>query len=246
MTPTENKWTAMMLVRLDSVARIENTIATIKHLQKTTDATVYVREADDHCNGILQQLVGGEVWYEFVEDDDPILHKTWHFNRMLEQTKDTWVGIWDADVIADASAVSECLNKLQSKEAEFALPYNGVCLDTSEIIRALYLKTRDETVLSRHINKMNRMSAHILTGGAVMMNRQAFLDIGGENETYYGWGDDDFDRYIRFMNRGMQIYRSRQVLFHLSHPRSENSGFQNSLHQWTSKRELHRTRNLLP
>ena len=246
MKQAKKEWTVLMLVRADSVERIENAIAVVRHLQKTTEAAIYVREADDHCNGIIQALADKEVHYEFVEDEDPILHKTWHFNRMLEQVNTTWVGIWDADVIAQEMAVEECLNKLKEGEADFALPYNGNCLDTSDIIRALYLKTGNEETLTRHIHKMNRLSPHILTGGAVMMNRQTFMDMGGENEAYYGWGDDDFDRYIRFLNRGLRIYRSRQVLFHLSHPRNANSGFNNNLYQWTSKRELHKTRNLLP
>ena len=65
--------------------------------------------------------------------------------------------------------------------------------------------------------------------------------LGGENENYYGWGDDDYDRYIRFMNNGYAIYRSKNVLFHLTHPRSYNSNYNSKLHQQISKAELLKT-----
>ena len=93
---------------------------------------------------------------------------------------------------------------------------------------------------------MERLTERVMVGGAVMMDRQKFLLIGGENEAYYGWGDDDYDRYIRFMNHGLKIYRSKNVLFHLSHPRGINSGFNTELHSKISKGELHKTKNMLP
>ncbi len=237
--------TILLLVRTDSVARMENVIATVEHLHKYFQTNIYVREADKYCNRILSNMLPKKTQYEFAEDNDPILHKTWHFNQMMENIQTPLMGIWDADVIADSNAIAECINKLRTEEADLALPYNGVCLDTSEIIRMLYLKVRNEDILMRHIGKMNRLSQHILTGGAVLMNVKKFNRIGKENEAYYGWGDDDFDRYIRFMNHGMKIYRSHQVLFHLSHPRGYNSKYYCKLHQQLSKKELHRTQNEL-
>lgn len=238
--------TILILIRTDSIARLENVIAVIRHLQKSLDTNIYLLEADSYCNGILQGLLGNSIRYEFVEDDDPVLHKTWHFNRMLEKVNTPFVAIWDADTIAESTAISECLDELRKGNVDIALPYSGICLDTSEILRTLYLKKQDEAVLVHHIRKMNRMSEHILVGGAVIMNRQKFMDIGGENEAYYGWGDDDFDRYIRFMNNDLKIFRSRNILFHLSHPRGKNSGFSTELHQKVSKGELYKTQNMIP
>ncbi len=238
--------TILILIRTDSIARLENVIAVIRHLQSHFDTNIYLLEADRHCNGILRELLGSSIRYEFVEDNDPILYKTWYFNRMLETFNTPFVAIWDADTIVESAAINECLKELRKGNTDIALPYNGVCLDTSEILRTLYFKKQDETVLVRNINKMNRMSEHILVGGSVMMNRQKFMSIGGENEAYYGWGDDDFDRYIRFMNHGLKIYRSKNVLFHLSHPRGKNSGFNTELHKKISKEQLYKTQNMIP
>lgn len=238
--------TIMILIRTDSIARLENVMTVIRHLQSYLNTYIYLREADCYCNGILKTLPGKNIRYEFVEDDDPILYKTWHFNRMLEHVSTPFVAIWDADIIAESIGIAQCLNELRKGDADIALPYNGVCLDTSSILRTLYLKKQDENVLIRNISKIERLSDHVMTGGAVMMNRRKFIDIGGENEAYYGWGDDDYDRYIRFMNHGLQIYRSKNVLFHLSHPRGINSGFNSELHSRISKGELYKTQNQIP
>jgi predicted glycosyltransferase involved in capsule biosynthesis len=237
--------TILILIRMDSIERLENTIAVIQHFQRHIDTNIYLLEADKHCNGILQKMVGDSVRYEFVEDDDPVLYKTWYFNRMLKTVSTPFVAIWDVDTIAESTAIGECIDELRKGNADISLPYNGVCLDTSRIFRTLYLKKQDEAILVRNIHKMNRLSEHILVGGAVMMNRQKFITLGGENEAYYGWGDDDYDRYVRFMNHGLKIYRSKNVLFHLTHPRGINSRFNTELHQRISKGELHRTQNRL-
>lgn len=238
--------TIMILIRIDSIARLENLITVVQHLQRCLSTHIYVREADCYCNGVLEKLLDNSIRYEFVEDDDPILYKTWHFNRMMKNVITPFVAIWDADTIAESVAICKCLEELRKGNADIALPYNGVCLDTSNILRALYLKKQDEDVLTRNINKMERMSEKVMTGGAVMMNRQEFISLGGENEAYYGWGDDDYDRYIRFMNHGLKIYRSKNVLFHLSHPRGINSGFNTELRSNISKGQLYKTQNRIP
>jgi predicted glycosyltransferase involved in capsule biosynthesis len=235
--------TFMILARLDSIARLENVIASASALLQHFNTTVYVLEADRYCNNVLHTMLGNKVRYEFVEDDDPILHKTRYFNLMMQKIETPFVSIWDADTIVEKDAIIECLDKLRKGEADIALPYNGVCLDTSDILRKIYFMKQDIEVFKCNIGKMDRLYNRILTGGAVLMNRQKFISIGGENEVYYGWGDDDYDRYIRFMNHGMKIYRSKSVLFHLSHPRGENSGFNTELRQRISKGELYKTQN---
>lgn len=238
--------TIMILIRTDSIARLENVTAVIQHLQRSLNTRICLREADCYCNGILQSALNTCIDYEFIEDDDPILYKTWHFNRMMTHADTPFVAIWDADTIAGSEAIGQCLDQLRKQNADMALPYNGVCLDTSNILRTLYLKKQDEEVLMQNIGKMERLSERVMTGGAVMMNRQKFIEIGGENEAYYGWGDDDYDRYIRFMNHGLKIYRTRNVLFHLSHPRGMNSGFNTELHSRISKGQLYKTQNMMP
>lgn len=236
--------TFMILLRADSIERIENVKAVTDSLLSFFNTNIYVLEADKYCNGILRKILNKKARYEFIEDNDPVLYKTWYFNRMINQLNTPIVSIWDADVIVEAEAILECVKQVRDLHADLSLPYNGLCFDTSDIIRKLYIKSNNIGILKRNIEKMNRLSEHILVGGAVIMNKDKFIEIGGENELYYGWGDDDFDRYIRFMNYGLKIFRSKNALFHLTHPRDINSGFNSELHRRISKGILSETQNI--
>ena len=160
---------------------------------------------------------------------------------MLEQVSTANVGIWDTDTIAYSTSIIECINVLQNRNALMALPYNGICLDTSEVIADCYMQSSDFNILDTYSYLMKRLQPQRLTGGAVIMNKDAFFNLGGENENYYGWGDDDYDRYIRFYQSGAPIFRSNTPLFHLSHPRGENSRFSSSAFAIASKIELSKT-----
>jgi len=237
----DSKITIMILYRGDTIQRLENVVEIIRILSSFSNVVVYIREATNYNNKIIQSSVKSFTNYEFVIDRDPILHKTKHFNEMLRNVTTEFVGIWDTDVIAYKESFLECFEKLKKGEVTLALPYNGVCLDTSSIIRQVYLQKQKFDILVDNMQKMKRLQPYVLTGGAVLMHTETFRLLGGENENYYGWGDDDYDRYIRFMNNGYAIYRSKNVLFHLTHPRSYNSNYNSRLHQQISKAELLKT-----
>lgn len=234
--------TFLILYRGDTLLRLENLLLVVDSLRFSFSTNIYVREAAAYNNGILAQMLSNKVRYEFVTDDTPTLYKTRHFNEMIANVNTPYMAIWDTDAIAYDSAIIECLENLRNGKAKLALPYNGVYLDTSDIIRRLYIKTRSIDTFRLNMQKMTRLQQHIMTGGAVMMDRNTFISLGAENEAYYGWGDDDFDRYIRFMNAGYAIYRSKEVLFHLSHPRGSNSGFNTHFREAYSKKELNKTK----
>ena len=231
----------MILYRGDTIQRLENVVEIIRILSSFSNVVVYIREATNYNNKIIQSSVKSFTNYEFVIDRDPILHKTKHFNEMLRNVTTEFVGIWDTDVIAYKESFLECFEKLKKGEVTLALPYNGVCLDTSSIIRQVYLQKQKFDILVDNMQKMKRLQPYVLTGGAVLMHTETFRLLGGENENYYGWGDDEFDRYIRFMNLSYPIYRSQTILYHLTHPRNKNSNFHSKLHQQMSKAELSKT-----
>ena len=51
------------------------------------------------------------------------------------------------------------------------------------------------------------------------------LQSGGENEHFYGWGPEDAERVKRMKILGLPVYRASGPLFHLYHPRKENSWY---------------------
>lgn len=221
--------TFLILVRLDSIQRLENIFCITEQFCRYFNTNLIVREADSYYNGVLKKLLNKKVQYEFVEDKDPVLYKTRHFNQMVAQVNTPLLAIWDVDIIPDKDAIIDCANKLRKNEANIAYPYNGICYDTPKIIKNVFFKKKELNFLFRHKNKMDRLYPHPLVGGAVLVNREKYIEAGMENEEHYGWGNDDFDRYYRFVGLGYRIHRVNAPLFHLSHPRGDNSQFRSPI-----------------
>jgi hypothetical protein len=186
-------------------------------------------------------MLNKNILYQFVEDKDPILHKTKYFNSMIPSINTNIIGIWDTDVVIDKKAIEEAITQLRNNTADMSFPYNGKCFDTSEIIRTLYLKKKDIRTLYRNINKMDLLYEHLLVGGGVFVNKEKYIYAGMENKAHYGWGDDDFDRYYRFARLELRIHRVNTCLFHLSHPRHINSRYSSNIQSGVSSIERFKT-----
>lgn len=234
--------TFLILIRLDSVQRLENILAITEQLCSHFDTNIIVLEVDKYCNGFLKKLLNANVHYQFIKDKDTILHKTRYFNFLSEKVQTPYMAIWDADIVADKNVIIDSLQYLRNGYVVY--PYNGQCFDTSEILRDLFLTNQDIDLLYRHKNKMKLLYNKPLVGGAVFVDVQKFKDAGGENERHYGWGNDDYDRYYRFLAKGYPIYRTNNPLFHLSHPRGNNSQYHNALAQEISSAERAKKENL--
>lgn len=235
--------TFIIAVRLDSIHRLENTLAVASQLCKYFDTNIHIIEVADRCNGILKSLLPRKVNYTFNEDKDSVFYRTKYFNKFTLESKTPIIALWDTDVVIDKKAIIESIEIIRANEADIAYPYNGIFLETSEIIRKHYLKTKDIRFLYRNKNKLERLYNRYMSGGAVFLNREKYIDAGMENEKHYGWGNDDFDRYSRFITLNYRIHRVDSPLFHLYHPRGSNSQFRSEIFTYISTKELFNIEN---
>jgi len=58
------------------------------------------------------------------------------------------------------------------------------------------LKKRDIGILHRHRDKLNLLYEQFMVGGALLIRTDKFFEVGGDNEKIYGWGNEDFIRYV--------------------------------------------------
>jgi predicted glycosyltransferase involved in capsule biosynthesis len=235
--------TFFILIRLDSIQRLENIIAVTNYLCRYFQTNLVVWEASSYNNGILKSLLNRNVIYKFIEDKDPVLHKTKYYNQILLETRTPFFSIWDADAISDKKYIEEAITLLRSGDADVVYPYNGIFLETTDIIRNLFLKKKSMTVLHKNQNKMNFLYDKILYGGAVIIITEKFVWAGMDNEAYYGWGNEDFDRFYRFQTLQLKVHRTDNCLYHLSHPRGLNSKYRSGVFAELSSGELSKTTN---
>lgn len=233
-----NDVTFLMLIRLDSIERFENIVTTIYSVNKYFKTNMHVLESDIYNKGLLKLFLNKVIKYKFVEDPDPILYKTKYFNIMLDDVSTKYVCIIDSDIVIDPEPIIKAVKKLRGNEADIAYPYNGICYNVIDGLKSLYFKKINPKILYNNVAKMEPLYNYNLVGGIVFAKTSKFINSGKENENYYGWGNEDFDRYWRFKKNNYIIYRTDNFLFHLSHPRGNNSKYRSNSQKAFSEKEI--------
>lgn len=227
--------TILIPVRIDSDERKANLDYVISFFLEYTSVYIIVLEADRIHQCLYKKSDRLDIIYMF--DDDPIFYKTKYMNYLLEEAKTDIVGIWDSDVIVFPSQIVDAVHSIK-EGITMCFPYDGdfVFCDKreSEEIRQTgfnsIVQSRDETTKS--IGKRPSV------GGAFLVNKYKYMKLGAENETFYGWGAEDVERFKRMEILQEPISRIRGSLYHLYHPRGINSGFDRSKRDLICLKEL--------
>lgn len=209
-------------VRIDSVGRIENVLASIGNLTRSFDTNIFILEAAPFNNHILERLLPSGVSYIFVRDIDPVFHRTKYINQIVAKSATRHIAIWDADVILDPEQIKAAVAQLREGKCDVAFPFDGCFYDTTEIIRNIYLEREDLSVLSDNIGKMQLPYGTDMGGGAIFITREKFHAAGGEDERFYGWGPEDWNRLEKWKKLGYRLKKIDGPLYHLTHPRDMN------------------------
>jgi len=204
-----------------------------------------VIESAAYDNGLLKKLLGETVSHTFQEDCDPILFRTYYLNKMIKAANTPFVAVWDADVIAPVIQVYDAIKLLRNNQADIVYPYERF-LDTTPILRKLFIQAKGIEILERNVNKMKDMYSPNPVGGAFLANTKSYIDSGCENESFYGWGMEDGERLYRWESLGYKIKRVPGPLFHLSHPRGPNSAFHDADQQIIKRKEVMRAKRNRP
>ena len=215
--------TIVIPVRMDSKEREENLRAILPYLISYTYATILVMEVDEEQKFFLKNT-DKRIKYYFKKDTDVIFHYTRYRNELLIRSETNIVAIWDADVFLTVSQLKAGIEWVK-KGVTMCIPYDG---------RAFYLSPEDSINarknLYRYINNCEEESLIPLlgrssVGGVFIINKQRYLQAGGENENIYGWGPEDVERVKRMEILEEPVERVSGPLFHLYHPRGINSTF---------------------
>ena len=217
--------------------RLENTLAVSKYLATHFNANIYLWEVSSYHNGVLENLLPGKVKYFFCQDDDPILHRTRYINRMVSSSTDSYIAIWDVDVIVSVPQVI-CALQLLCEGADLVYPYKECFYDTSAELRKIFFETGNVNMLMEQRAFMNELYTPNPVGGVFLANRKSFEKVGMENEGFYGWGIEDGERFCRWDAQKRKIQRVEGPLFHLTHSRGSNSLITNNDEYIMKKRIL--------
>ncbi|WP_301705440.1 glycosyltransferase [uncultured Parabacteroides sp.] len=211
-------------IRVDSAERERNLDVVVEMLSEMEGVDVSILEGDEQPLYRLKKAYKN-VRYRFVEDRHPVFHRTKYLNRLLRDAQGAVVGVWDTDVAITYEQILDAVKAIRTGWAVMSFPYDGRFYtlspeDSDQFVRDRSFERLDELVKTSHLAH----GPHSV-GGAFLVNRKLYLQSGGENEHFYGWGPEDAERAKRMEILGLSVYRASGPLFHLYHPRKENSWY---------------------
>lgn len=214
-------FTFIIPLRIDSGERKENLELVIAYLLSHYKTRVMVLEAD------VEERISlpNDVEKIFIKDNDPVFHHSKYRNYMIKRATTEYIALWDADAIGPANQVVEACDKLRKEEADLIFPYDGHYYNVPHVIKNVYKEAQSIDALLLNINILRLMHSTYSFGGAILINKRIYVKAGIENENFYGWGPEDYERVIRCEILGYKISRINGPLFHLDHPRGRNSSF---------------------
>lgn len=228
-------------VKFDTTERLDNCELSVKLLRSNFDTHIIVGEQGHfrfkHMGDIVRYV-------EFKELKD--FHRTKMLNDMAGMASTNIVVNWDCDVMIPPLSIIQAAYKLQMKEADMVYPYDG---RFARVPRHKWLRTIQASgdVGFYGNTQFNGMGEHdpASVGGALMVNMEAFVKAGMENEKMISYGPEDAERYDRFNKLGYRVARVPGVLYHMDHICSTDSGASNPYYKHNTL-EMEKIRSLTP
>lgn len=225
LTSIDNdRLTFVIPIRVDSAERERNLDVVLEQLSGIENADISVWEGDIQPLYRLKKEYRN-VKYRFIEDSDPVFHRTKYLNQFLRDAQGTVVGVWDTDVIVPEEQILDAAEAIRFGRAIMSFPYDGRFYTLSPDDSGQFVSDRSYKRLEEQMRNRHLAHGPHSVGGAFLVNRKKYLQSGGENEYFYGWGPEDAERVKRIEILGQPVYRAKGPLFHLYHPRKENSWY---------------------
>ncbi len=233
-------FTFLMPLRIDSEKRRENAETSISFILRHFDTTFIVMEGDE-SKKYNPDFQTGNLLYEFIDDNNVFFHKTKYINRLIESASTRFIVVWDTDVIAHPDQVLESVMVLRKEEAIMSIPYDGRVYVCDNSLSDLFRSIPNAEILLKLAPCLPLMYGYCSTGGAFLADRNKYLEAGGENENFLGWGPEDFERVKRMEILHQTVHFAKGPLFHLWHPRGRTSWYADKETEIRNRRELIKT-----
>lgn len=207
-------------IRVESAEREENLRCVLQYLLRSPFVHIDLLEADRERR--FHFTPHERIRYRFVHDEEPVFYRTRYLNILLKNALYSIVGVWDADVLIPESQLMVAVWHILEGDV-MCFPYDG---------DFRFLKKERSNAIRENLDELQRNDGSRLmgrpsTGGAFLVNRDNYLQAGGENEGFYGWGPEDAERVKRLEILDVPVSRTKGSLYHLHHERKSDPGVDN-------------------
>lgn len=215
--------TFLLMVRIDSVSRHENLMIILRWLDKYLNTNIIILEADNrqHLDSTVMASFGQ---YLFVQDDNPLLHRTKYLNQLIKMATTPIVALYDIDVVVAPDQLLKGAEAIRSGQYGIAFPYDGTFLEVNGLFKAMFARILDVSLFSENLI-MLELAGLRSVGGIIMVNKETYTRCGMENEHFFCWGPEDKERVKRMEVLGHDCLRIKGPMYHLPHDRGLNSRY---------------------
>lgn len=230
-------------LRYDSPDRLDNLQIMIDYYSNILPESKFIFVEDDlehNKNFDSIRWKKGHTSYYFLKNTGTY-HRTKALNYGFKQADTPIVVSMDTDCIAPVNCFLDCEKELLNG-CTAAWPYNGYFIDIDYTLKKYFVETNlSYNVLLENLNGNLELpicsvykgysirctnDKHLGVGGIVMFNKQLFMDIGGYNENFIGWGAEDNEIVERLRILEHKSYRQidlKSICFHLYHSNAQRA-----------------------
>ena len=90
--------------------------------------------------------------------------------------------MWDTDAIVTPEQIVDTVIQIRKGNVVMGLPYVGRMYKTTAELGKLFQETQDFDLLIRNVCHLQLMFGYFSVGGAFIVDREKYLQAGGENE----------------------------------------------------------------
>lgn len=212
--PDRIRFTCIIPFRAQSPDRWLNLLATVAWYSGLENTELLVVEQDEQP-GIDRSALSEYVRHLFLYNRGPF-NKSWAFNVAAMNARGEVLAMVDADVLVEASVLQacfeECLGGIQAIN-----PYSAL-LDLDEGRTELLRRTgRIEGRGEDTFNRDYKGEYLCFCGGAYVVRRDTYIELGGQDERFVGWGGEDDAMSIKLKLLGNIAVNRNAVAYHLFH-----------------------------
>lgn len=229
--------TIVIPFRIESPDREINLNILLAWFCKETEVFLLLLEADSVPRyRIIEDAE--RIRYFFVEDTDYIFYHMRYRNELIRKADTSIVGIWNTDSIIPIIQIEKAVMSIQQGIAKITYPYSAASINIDSETVESFKKEMDISILLNTMEKLPLNLELSTVGGPFFVDKKVYLQAGGENENFYGWGAEDAERIKRMGIIGYPLYQVEGLCIHLWHFREENSGGANYEFQRRNKKEF--------
>ncbi|MDQ1090495.1 galactosyltransferase-related protein [Siphonobacter sp. SORGH_AS_1065] len=215
--------TFLIPIRIDSNDRLNNLYTIISFINKYFNTNIIIIEADTFQHIDILKLPQCTE-YIFIEDNSEDFHRTKYNNMMIDIATTDIIILQDADVIISPEQLFQAIELIREGKNKIVIPYDGCFKMVHDKYQLDFFRKKLDIQLL--YTKQTYTVREKSCGGAVVLDRQTYIDCGKENEAFIKWGPEDIERVRRMEILGHKAaWINSGHLYHLYHEVNNNSEY---------------------